>query len=59
MVGTVYSQTGSQLLNIVQKMKRLLCGDAIEVYRKRVTVKGHPLASINLLARKIVVSILR
>ena len=55
MVGTVYSQTGNQLLDIVQKMKRLLCDDAI----KRVTVKGHPLAGINLLARKIVVSILR
>ena len=58
MVGAVASQTGSQLLHIVQQIKRLLSGDIIEVSGKRVTVKDHPLARdycVNLLARKIVV----
>ncbi|XP_019857032.1 PREDICTED: nucleoporin GLE1-like isoform X1 [Amphimedon queenslandica] len=57
MVGAVSGQTGSQLLHIVQQIKRLLSGDIIEVSGKRVTVKDHPLARdycINLLARKIV-----
>ena len=62
MVCAVAGQSGSQLLNFVQQMKRLFSGDSIQVSGKRVTVKDHPLARnycINLLARKIVVSILR